>query len=103
MLGVKPQRFREAIMRILDVFQGLTTQQMIQVIEKLPRRRFLEVPIILYNKTMKNARAFCKFVLSVVIFAENNQALKKLPNRSQAPLSEKFSVKTFSKGLWEFL
>ena len=36
MQGVKPQRFREAIMRILDVFQGLTTQQMIQVIEKLP-------------------------------------------------------------------
>ena len=29
MLGVKPQRFREAIMRILDVFQGLTTKQMI--------------------------------------------------------------------------
>ncbi|MGN0640794.1 MAG: hypothetical protein ACI4JT_07570 [Oscillospiraceae bacterium] len=57
----------------------------------------------MYNKTMKNASAFCKFVWLGAIFGENNQALKKLPNRSQAPLGEKFSVKTFSKGLREFL
>jgi len=30
---------------ILDVLQGLMTKQMMSVIEILPRRRFLEVPI----------------------------------------------------------